>query len=244
MTMESASTKLPSRLFVALLAAVLPGCSENGPDDSLIVDVQVAPGHIHAFESDVRFTVTFWDPREGSIQDLVGVRAEIGPSGAEQWEKQVPLLFDGEAYVGSTKFTAAGSFDVRILGRRATQGDALELYRLPEPLEAVRPHFDAGGYRVEFETDTGDYPVHDQVVTVRFLIMEDGPSPRPPVTLAGVTIRCTQGSDVEVHAAVESPAGTYSASHAFTSTGEATAQVEFTGSDATPAVVQIPLVVQ
>jgi hypothetical protein len=225
-----------------VLAAGLQGCDTAGPDGNLLVDVQVAPGHIHSFESDVTFTVTFTEIDRGPVRDLAGVRAEIGPAGTDQWTKQVPLLFDGEVYTGSTKFTAAGSFDVRILGRRPGEGDVVELHRLAVPLEAVRPHFDAGGYRVEFETDTGEYPARGETVTVRFLVMEDVASPRPPIAgLSGVTIRCTQGSEVETHAATESPAGTYSASHAFTDAGEATAQIEFTGSDANPAFVQVPL---
>ncbi|MGQ0721114.1 MAG: hypothetical protein ACT4PE_06005 [Candidatus Eiseniibacteriota bacterium] len=234
------------RLLVLPLAVALHGCDGNtGPgDDTLVVDVQVAPGHIHSFESEVTFTVTVTDSRGREVSDFTTIRAEIGVAGAEQWTKQVPLLFDGAAYVGSTPFTATGSFDVRIVGQRSDQSAAAELHRLDTTLDAVRPHFDAGGYRVEFETSTGEYPVRGEEVTFRFLIMEDVPSPRPPVSgLAGVALRCTQGSLVEVHAASESPAGTYSAPHTFDSEGGATAQVEFTGSDGNPAIVQIPLVV-
>ena len=137
------------------------------------------------------FTATFTNA--GSpVQDLAGVVAEIGPADSNQWTKQVPLLFDGNSYIGSTKFTAPGAFDARILGRRPDQAEASELYRRPSPLVAARPHFDAGGYRVEFETDSGEYPVHGQPIDFLFLIMEDVPAPRPPITgLTGVTIRCT-----------------------------------------------------
>jgi hypothetical protein len=239
-------TVRPSWLLLALLLAGLQGCSENStaPESDLVADVQVAPSHIHSFESNVTFTATFTGADGARVENLAGVRAEIGPAGTEQWTKQVPLLFDGEVYTGSTKFTAAGSFDVRIMGRRSGASDVTELHRLATPLASVRPHFDAGGYRVEFETDTGEYPVQGQTIAVRFLIFEDVANPRPPVTgLSGVTIRCTQGSEVEVHAANESPAGTYWATHAFGSPGEATAQIEFTGTDLSPAVVQIPLAV-
>jgi hypothetical protein len=241
MNMLSSSPK--SWLVPALLLAGLSGCSDStAPDESLVANVQVAPAHIHSFETEVTFTATFTNSAGSAVQDLAGVAAQIGPAGTNQWPKQVSLLFDGDVYTGSTKWTANGSFDVRIVGRRPGQGEASELYRLPSPLASVRPHFDAGGYRVEFETASGEYPVANQAVDVRFLVMEDVPSPRPPVTgLTGVTIRCTQASDVEVHAATESPAGTYSASHTFTSAGEGTAQLEFTGADANPAVVQIPL---
>ncbi|MGH2571552.1 MAG: hypothetical protein ACRDGR_10015 [bacterium] len=239
------SSSMKRSLVPALLLAGVQACSDNtGPDESLVANLQVAPAHVHSFETDVTFTATFANAAGSPVQDLAGVVAEIGPAGTDQWTKQVPLLFDGEAYVGSTKFTANGSFDARIVGRRPGQGEASELYRRPTPLESVRPHFDAGGYRVEFETDTGDYPVHGQAIEFRFLVMEDVPSPRPPVTgLSGVTIRCTQGSEVETHAATESPAGTYVASHVFTSAGEGTAQIEFTGLDLNPAVVQISLVI-
>jgi hypothetical protein len=243
--MLSYSPKQSSWLLPVLLAAGLQGCSDStAPEESLVASLLVAPGHIHSFESDVTFTATFTNAAGSPVQDLAGVVAEIGPAGANQWTKQVPLLFDGEVYTGSTKFTAAGSFDVRVLGRRPGQGEAAELYRRPTPLESVRPHFDAGGYRVEFETDTGEYPVHGQTIAVRFLVMGDVSPPRPPVTgLTGVTIRCTQASDVEVHAATESPAGTYLTSHTFTTAGEGTAQLEFTGLDGNPAVVQIPLAI-
>ena len=240
--MPSSSTK--RSLVPALLLAGLSGCSDStGPDEGGVANVQVAPGHIHSFVTDVTITATF--TAAGSpVQDLAGVVAEIGPAGTDEWTKQVPLLFDGDAYTGSAKFTAAGSFDLRILGRRPGEGEASELYRRPSPLIAFRPHFDAGGYRVEFETDSGEYPVHGQSIDFLFLVMEDVPGVPPPVTgLTGVTIRCTQGSDVEIHAATESPEGTYSASHVFGSAGEGTVQLEFTGSDANPAVVQIPLVI-
>ena len=65
---------------------------------------------------------------------------------------------------------------------------------------------------------------------------------RPPiVALPGVKIRCTQGSQVELHDAAEASPGTYSATHVFNSAGEGTAQIEFTGLDEQPAVVQVPL---
>lgn len=241
--MLHSSTRRLTWLPAVLFAVALYGCGDStAPDSTLFVDAQVAPGHLHAFETDVTFTVNVTEAGGGTVEDFTTLRAEIGPAGADVWTKQVPLLFDGTEYTGSTKLTSAGSFDVRFMGQRPGQAEATELHRLPTPLEAVRPHFDAGGYRVEFETDTGEYPVRNESVTVRFLIMEDVASPRPPITgLPGVTIRCTQGSEVEVHSATESPAGTYTASHAFTSVGDATAQIEFTGTDMSPAVVQVAL---
>jgi hypothetical protein len=231
-------------LLFTPLAFLLCGCDDSaGPgSDVLFVDLQVAPGHIHSFESNVTFTVAVSDPEGREIRDFTVMRAEIGVAGAEQWTKQIPLLFDGTVYTGSAKLTAAGSFDARVVAQRPDQSEPVEIHRLSEPLEAVRPHFDAGGYRVEFETDTGEYPVQGEPVVFRFLIMEDTPSPRQPIAgLVGVTIRCTQGAEVEVHDAVESPAGTYTAGHTFDAAHEATAQVEFTGSGGLPAVVQIPL---
>jgi hypothetical protein len=131
------------------------------------------------------------------------------------------------------------------VGRRPGQSQLVEIGRLEDPIEAVRPHFDAGGYRVEFETNTAEYPAVNQPVTVRFLIFEDVPNPRPPVEgLKDVTILCNQGTEVSPHAAVESPGGTYSATHTFTSLGDASARIEFTGSDSNPAFVEIPLVVE
>jgi hypothetical protein len=228
------------------LIALLPACDDTtGPGGSLLVDLVVAPAHIHSFESNVAFTVSVTDGRRGPVTDFVQLRAEIGPAGTDHWTREIPLLYDGTEWVGTTKFTAAGSFDARIVGQRPGQPGTIELHRLPSPLSAVRPHFEAGGYRVEFETDSGEYPREGESVMFHFLIMEDVSSPRPPVTgLAGVSIRCTQGAEVEVHAAVEGPPGTYSAAHVFTSTGGATAQIEFTGSDASPAAVQIPLNVE
>jgi hypothetical protein len=236
--------------FVISLAfgVVLQGCGDDddstGPGSELQVEAQAAPGHIHTFETDVTFTAKF--TQDGSsVQDFLDVRTEIGPAGTDQWTKEIPMLFDGTQYTGTTKFTAAGSFDVRILGQRPGESGLFELHRWETPLSAVRSHYEAGGYRVEFETNTGDYPEHGYPTTYHFLIMEDTASPRPPVTgLVGVVIRCTQGSEVEVHSAVESPAGTYSASHIFNSAREGTAQLEFTGLDAEPGVVQIPLEVR
>jgi hypothetical protein len=231
-------------LVLALLAVALQGCDDDttAPGGALTVQAALAPGHLHAFETDATFTVTVTDAQGNAVRDFTTARVELSPAGAEQWTKHVPLLFDGAAYVGTTKFTAAGSFDARVLGQRPGQSGPVELHRSSTPISVVRAHFDAGGYRVEFETDTAEYPVAGQPITVRFPILENVPSPRPPVSgLTGVMIRCTQGSEVEVHAATESPAGVYSASHTFSYPGEGTAQIEFTGSDMNPAVVQIPL---
>ena len=238
-------TKILMYLIAVVFGAALQGCSDDentGPDHELLVDAQAAPGHIHSFETDVTFTAKVTTVKGEPVQDFVEIRTEIGPAATDQWTKQVPMLFDGVQYTGATKFTAPGSFDVRILGQRPTESGLVELYRWSTPLAAVRPHFDAGGYRVEFETGTGEYPEHGYPTTFRFLIMEDVDAPRPPVTaLQGVVIRCTQESELEIHNAVEAPPGTYSASHVFTSAGEGTAQIEFTGSGGEPAVVQVPL---
>jgi hypothetical protein len=241
---RSPTVRLSWSLVALLVAIALPGCGDDStsPDAPLTVEAVIAPGHIHAFETDVTFTVTVTDAGGHSVRDFTTARVELSAAGAERWTKQVPLLFDGAAYVGVTKFTAAGPFDVRILGQRPGQSTPVELHRSTTPVSVVRAHFDVGDYRLEFETDTGEYPVRGQPITVRFLIMENVSSPRPPVTgLTGVMIRCTQGSEVEVHPAAESPGGTYSASHTFTYGGEATAQIEFMGSDMNPAVVQISL---
>ncbi len=229
-----------------LLAGALQGCdSLTSPNSPLVVEARLDSGHIHTFETDVTFFASATEAGGESVRDFITIRAEIGPYGTNTWTKQIPLSFDGTEYSGTTKFTAPGTFDARIVGRRPGQSGVVELYRYDPPLSAVRPHFDAGGYRVEFETDTGEYPRVGQTVTYRFLIMEDVPNPRPPVTgLTGVAIHCIQGSDVGVHAAAESPAGTYSASHAFTGAGGATARIEFTGSDQNPASVEIPLTVE
>jgi hypothetical protein len=236
-----------SSILVVPFALALSGCNDStGPaSDLLTVDLQLSPAHFHAFETDVIFTVTVTDRDGAEVRDFNTLRAELGVAGTENWTKQVPLLFDGAVYTGSTRLTAAGSFDLRVVGQRPDQAVAVEIHRSSTPLAAVRPHFDAGGYRVEFETHSGEYPVRNESITFRFLVMEDGASPRPPVAgLSGVTIRCTQGSAVEVHDAVESPAGTYTAAHTFSSAGEATAQIEFTGLDSNPAVVQVPLIVE
>jgi hypothetical protein len=237
-------------LFICLIALVIgtafQGCGDDddtsGPGNDLIVDAQIATGHIHTFETDVTFTAKVTTSKGDAVRDFIEIRTEISPATMEQWTKEVPMLFDGTQYTGTTKFTAAGDFDVRIVGQRPGEAGLTELHRFETPLEAVRAHYDAGGYRVEFETNTGEYPEHGFPTTFHFLIMEDVPAPRPPVAgLAGVKIRCTQGSDVELHDAVESTPGTYSATHVFNSAGEGTAQIEFTGADAQPAVVQVPL---
>ena len=56
--MSSSSTK--RSLVPALLLAGLSGCSDStGPDEGFVANVQVAPGHIHSFETEVTFTATF-----------------------------------------------------------------------------------------------------------------------------------------------------------------------------------------
>lgn len=231
---------------VLALSAVLVGCSDDdddptGPEPALNVEMTIAPDHVHTFESDLVITVNV--TADGApVHDFTTIRAELSPEGAETWTQQIPLLYDGTSYTGGRKFTTPGSFDVRVVGQRASQSEPIEIHRHEEHLAAVRPHFDAGGYRVEFETDTAAYPEHGYPIQVRFLIMEDVPSPRPPVVgLKGVMIRCTQISETEVHGAVEDVPGTYTATHTFTNEGGATAQLEFIGLDEQPAVVQIPL---
>jgi hypothetical protein len=233
---------VPAALFLAGALQACDPITAPGPEEPLVVDARTQPGHIHSFETDVTFMVKVTDPRtQAAVEDFTLIRAELSPIGAENWNKQIPLSFDGTEYTGTTKFTANGTFDARIVSQRPGQNAPVELHRYETPLASVRPHFDAGGYRVEFETNTAEYPVAGEPITVRFLIMEDVPNPRPPVTgLAGVTIHCGQGTDV-IHPAVESPPGTYSATHTFTTQGDASARIEFIGLDLNPAEVEIPL---
>ncbi|MBI2071903.1 MAG: hypothetical protein HYT81_02505, partial [Gemmatimonadetes bacterium] len=46
-------------------------------------------------------------------------------------------------------------FELPVVGARPGTAEAV-LHQLSEPIEVIRPHFDAGGYRVEFELEPQD----------------------------------------------------------------------------------------
>jgi len=114
----------------------------------------------------------------------------------------------------------------------------------------VRSHFDAGGYRVEFDITPGfpDELAPGKAYTLQFYIMQPTADPsgnRAPITgLTGVTVRCTEvNGTFQDHAATEVSPGLYQTSHTFGAKGSVTARVSFSGTSGA-AAVDMPLALQ
>jgi hypothetical protein len=230
------------------LALGLGACSDALAPEDLTVDFQISAGHIHALETEVTYTVLVTDTEDQPVTDFESLSVEYALEGTNEWRTVALSLQAGGSYQGTHQYPGPGDFEVRVVGTLPGQDEAV-LHQLSEPLHAVRPHFDAGGYRVEFEAEPWDYRP-DVNLTLKFLVMEDvaaDPSGnRPPITgLTGVTIVCTEpGGGSMSHNATETTPGTYQAAHAFQASGEGAVTVRFTGNDGQPAEVTLPLNVE
>lgn len=223
----------------------LVACSDSTGPGELTVDFQISAEHIHALETNVTYTVLVTDPENRTVTDFTTIAVEYAHDGTNDWA-QVPLALQaGGAYQGTHQFTGPGEYDLRVVGARPGTAEAV-LHQVSEPIEVIRPHFDAGGYRVEFQLEPEDLRPSVNL-SLQFLVVEDVPADasgnRPPITgLAGVTIVCAEANgQTTTHDVTEEPAGVYRASHTFQAAGSVSATLHFTGDDEQPAEVTMPL---
>jgi hypothetical protein len=233
------------RLALTAAAIGVAACADsNGPEDLLTVDLQISADHVHALETEVTYTVLVTDASGNVVSDFEGLAVEYGLEGSNDWGRVALDLQSGGSYQGTHQYPGPGEFALRVVGTRPG-GSETVLHEVTEPVEVIRPHFDAGGYRVEFELDPADLRPGINL-TLQFYVMQaqrDASGNRPPITgLAGVTISCIETNGAtSSHNAVEGPGGVYQASHTFLAPGTVTARIQFTGNVGQPAEVNVPL---
>ena len=238
-------------------AMALAGCNEAlDPNVSLTADIQAVPGHIHALETNVTYTVQVTYPvGTGNVRalatDFETLAIEQNLAGTTAWRRlNLVPSGNGGAYIGTHLFINPGSYTVRLVGKRAGQSGEMVIKQLATPMAAVRSHFDAGGYRVEFDITPG-FPndlTTNKAYTVQFYVMQstaDVNGNRAPIAgLTGVMIRCTDANGaIEDHAASEASPGVYQATHVFLAKGMVNARLTFPGTSGS-AVVDMPLGLQ
>ncbi|MBI4421961.1 MAG: hypothetical protein HY560_14145 [Gemmatimonadetes bacterium] len=242
--------------LIALVAglALAAACSNDttAPDAPLNVDLQVSAGHIHALETDVSYTVLVTDPTNGRlITDFETIRVDQNLVGTNAWRKLGLTGQVGGSYAGTHKFLNPGNYYLRVVGQRRHQSVETVLKQVATPLQAIRSHFDAGGYRVEFDISPGfpDELTANTAYTVKFYVMQatpDASGSRAPITgLAGVKIRCREvDGSLEEHPVTDNGSpGLYQAVHTFKAKGVVWATLSFTGSTGA-ASVNVPLTLQ
>lgn len=234
-------TRLRSVVRALLTLTVLSACSDSS-DPGIVVDLQMSEDHFHAWETSVTFTVLVTDGGT-VISDFQSLAVEHAPAGTNTWYRLELAPQQGGAYTATGQFKTAGSVNLRVVGQRPTQPAEAVLHELT--VSVVRPHWDVGGYRLEFDMSPGE-PEAGSPLTLTFLLMEAGPGhggSRPPITGKAVTIRALQGASDDSYTATESPPGSYVATHTFAAAGSATARAEFTSFTGTAVSQDVSLTV-
>lgn len=235
-------TKLVRILTTLLLVPLVAVACDDAPTDEgddgdgeLDVQLEVTPDHVHAWQTEVTFTVTATDAQGEPVTDFETLSVERSPHDENTWSAigvELAVAPGGDAYTGTYVFTSTGEFDVRVVGARP--GDEAEvLHVMDGHLEVVRAHGDGGGYTVEFELVPGHIHAGDEG-TLRFWVT-DGDD---PVTDLDADVHVDEAGSVdELHAADEAEPGVYEADHTFQDPGPAHAGLHFTGSGGEDAEV-------
>ena len=234
-----------SRRLSALAAAttiLLAACSDGiAPDAALTVDFRASSGHINIWETAITYTALI-TAGDRTVNDFETLQMEYAPVGGSTWTKFGDLtLQSGGSYADTMYFPVAGTYNIRLQGRRTGQSAMQTIFQPATSITPVRQHVDVGTWRVEFEPSPGLNQA-GEAPTVKFYVMQatagtDGV--RAPVTgLTGVTIRCVgPNATSQTHEVTETPAGSgaFSASHTFVTNGWAKAILSFTGPGGQPA---------
>src|SRR6185503_10264381 len=111
--------------FALTLAAAfaLAGCEESlDPDAALNASIQISAGHIHALETDVTYTVQVTAEEEDGVHvanDFVTIAIEQNMVGTSGW-RRLPLAIQANgAYTGTHRFINPGTYNTRLVGKRA-----------------------------------------------------------------------------------------------------------------------------
>lgn len=131
----------------------------------------MAPGHLHAFQTTVTFTVAVTDPDDNPVTDFDVLQVERRLVGGTTFSVMEATLI-GDFYVVDHVFEQSGEYDIRVTGLRPADASLAVLYEQPTPLEVVKAHEDVGGYKVQFEPDPGH--IHEgNTSTIQFWILDD-----------------------------------------------------------------------
>jgi hypothetical protein len=233
------------RLGLTTAALALAACADTTqPTEPLSVDLQISADHFHALETEVTYTVLVTEANGNVVSDFETLAVEYSLEGANDWHAVPLTLQTGGSYQGTHQYAGPGAFDLRVTGQRPGQAEAV-LHQLTEPVQVIRPHWEAGGYRVEFELEPAELKAGIEL-GLKFFVMEseeDASGKRPPVTgLSGVAIDCEEANGATTtHDVTESTGGVYQASHSFLASGDVLVTLHFTGADGQPAEVNVPL---
>lgn len=226
----------PFAYSVAVLGLLLlPACSDDPtrpPDtfstDELVTELAVTPDHVHVYESLVTFSVSVVDPNGDPVTDFELLQVERRLTGNANWSLMEASL-NGNLYVVTHTFEASGEYEIRVTGLRSSDSELVVLYEAAEPLHAVRPHAEAGGYRLELEPDPGH--IHEgDTSTVRFWIQDEESRAGIPGLAPMIWVEEADGSLME-YQAQEGADGLYFADHTFTSAGPTDLGIRFVGID-------------
>lgn len=240
---------LRGSVALLLAAGLLMACEDNptGPvddgheeeDETLTVQLTVAPDHVHILQSEVQFTVTVTDHHGEPVTDFEAIQVERRAQGSDTW-RAVELALVGNDYVGTYVFASSGDYDVRVVGQRPGEAELHLLHMAAEPIHCVPAHAEAGGYRIEFETFPGHMHTGEDV-TMRFWIMEpepDASGDRPPILGVTGEVHVVESDASEFsYPLVEIGDGVYEVEHDFTQPDEAHVQLHYTGADDQPTDV-------
>ena len=235
---------------LALLAGVfaLAACESNPPlgpasdgdhEHDLFVELTLSAGHVHIL-SPITFTVAVTNDHGDPVTDFEVIEVQRLAVGSDTW-RGTELTRNGALYEADYTFASSGEYQLRVVGQRPGDAEAVVLYEMAETVEAVRAHAEVGGVRVEFETFPGHIHTHN-VAMMKFWIMEperNEAGVRPAISGIQATIVCNEADgSVEQHAAVEESAGVYVAEHEYLNAGDFVGQIRFIGTDGNEAVAE------
>lgn len=237
-------TKLVRGIWMLpVLAVTVAACDDTtDPDvfatDELTTELAITPDHVHAFETLVTFTVSVTDPNGNPVTDFDVLQVERRLVGAATFSTMEAAL-DGDFYVVARKFEASGDYDIRVTGLRPSDTDLVVLHEETTPLHTVRPHGEAGGYRIELEPTPGH--IHEgDASTIQFWVKDETTS-APISNLMPFIFVDEPVTGVSEYGAVEGAGGLYTAVHTFTDAGETDVGIRFTGTDAQQHEWSLPI---
>ncbi len=236
--------------FAALMVAstVLAACEsdptgpENFDTDELVTELVVAPHHFHAWETTGEFTVGVVDPNGDPVTDFEQIQLERRVTGAATWGT-IALTLDGDFYKGTYVFDTAGNYELRVMGKRASDAAVVLLHQPAEPVEVVDAHKTLGGYTVTFVAIPGHIHAHDTAV-FQFSFAsgahQAGLQQHPPA--AAPTILLGENGSLASYTATETAPGVWSASHTFAAAVPVLpVSVRFVGTDQTQQTYTVPI---
>ena len=163
-------------LLATLVALSAGACNDGtGPGfttGDLTAELAVIPGHVHAYQTTVTFTVAVIDPDGNAVTDFDVVQVERRAAGSTGSWSVLEAAADGDFYTVDYIFESSGEYDLRVTGLRPGDTFLSVMFQSAAPLEVVHAHADVGGYKVEFQPDPGHIHEGDES-TIQFWILDD-----------------------------------------------------------------------